>query len=169
MVNKVAFIIPTYPPHFNFAKNFLDTFRKNYLNLQADLFFIFSNESEAQEFGEYEYKIILPDELRIFEKQPVALFHHTVRVSARRQEAAYLRGCQQLLDKMGGELAALCNMDSSPVPDDEMLARLKEHGIAVPEDLEKYGYCSEVDTAVMNFHVGNLLDAYDYLSILHHG
>ena len=99
----------------------------------------------------------------------LALFHHTVRVSARRQEAAYLRGCQQLLDKMGGELAALCNMDSSPVPDDEMLARLKEHGIAVPEDLEKYGYCSEVDTAVMNFHVGNLLDAYDYLSILHHG
>ena len=111
----------------------------------------------------------LDDELRIFEKQPVALFHHTVRVSARRQEAAYLRGCQQLLDKMGGELAALCNMDSSPVPDDKMLARLKKHGIAVPEDLEKYGYCSEVDTAVMNFHVGNLLDAYDYLSILHHG
>lgn len=36
MVNKVAFIIPTYPPHFNYAKNFLDTFRKNYLNLQAD-------------------------------------------------------------------------------------------------------------------------------------
>ena len=70
---------------------------------------------------------------------------------------------------MGGELAALCNMDSSPVPDDKMLARLKKHGIAVPEDLEKYGYCSEVDTAVMNFHVGNLLDAYDYLSILHHG
>ncbi|MFQ9126682.1 MAG: FUSC family protein [Butyricicoccaceae bacterium] len=56
-----------------------------------------------------------------FEKQPVALFHHTVRVSARRQEAAYLRGCQQLLDKMGGELAALCNMDSSPVPDDKCL------------------------------------------------
>ena len=59
MVNKVAFIIPTYPPHLNYAKNFIDTFRKNYLNLQADLFFIFSNESEAQEFGEYEYKIIL--------------------------------------------------------------------------------------------------------------
>ena len=92
-----------------------------------------------------------------------------MRVSARRQEAAYLRGCQQLLDKMGGELAALCTMDSSPVPDDKMLARLKEHGVAVPEGLEKYGYCSEVDTAVMNFHVGNLLDAYDYLSILHHG
>ena len=58
----------------------------------------------------------LDDEMRIFEKQPVALLHHTVRVSARRQEAAYLRGCQQLLDKMSGELAALCNMDSSPVP-----------------------------------------------------
>ena len=43
MVNKIAFIIPTYPPHFNYAKNFLETFRKNSLNLQADLFFIFSD------------------------------------------------------------------------------------------------------------------------------
>lgn len=109
----------------------------------------------------------LDDEMRIFEKQPVALLHHTVRVSARRQEAAYLRGCQQLLDKMGGELAALCNMDSSPVPSESVLSRMKEHGIAVPENLPAYGYCSETDTTVMNFHITNLLDAYDFLSALH--
>ena len=109
----------------------------------------------------------LDDEMRIFEKQPVALLHHTVRVSARRQEAAYLRGCQQLLDKMSGELAALCNMDSSPVPSESVLSRMKEHSIAVPENLPAYGYCSETDTMVMNFHITNLLDAYDFLSALH--
>ena len=58
----------------------------------------------------------LASELRIFEKQPVALWQHAVRVAARRQEAAYLRGCEQLLAKMCGELAALCNMDSNPAP-----------------------------------------------------
>lgn len=109
----------------------------------------------------------LDDEMRIFEKQPVALLHHTVRVSARRQEAAYLRGCQQLLDKMSGELAALCNMDSSPVPSESVLSRMQEHSIAVPENLPAYGYCSETDTTVMNFHITNLLDAYDFLSALH--
>ena len=41
----------------------------------------------------------LASELRIFEKQPVALWQHAVRVAARRQEAAYLRGCEQLLAK----------------------------------------------------------------------
>ena len=78
-----------------------------------------------------------------------------------------MRGCQQLLDKMSGELAALCNMDSSPVPSESVLSRMKEHGIAVPENLPAYGYCSETDTTVMNFHIMNLLDAYDFLSALH--
>lgn len=110
----------------------------------------------------------LDDEMRIFEKQPVALLHHAVHISARRQEAAYLRGCQQLLDKMGGELAALCNMDSNPVPGESVLARMKEHGMNVPEEMPVCGYCSETDTTVMNFHITNLLDAYDFLSALHH-
>ena len=68
---------------------------------------------------------------------------------------------------MSGELAALCNMDSSPVPSESVLSRMKEHGIAVPENLPAYGYCSETDTTVMNFHITNLLDAYDFLSALH--
>ena len=38
----------------------------------------------------------LASELRIFEKQPVALWQHAVRVAARRQEAAYLKGMNLL-------------------------------------------------------------------------
>ena len=74
------------------------------------------------------YTSSFASELRIFEKQPVALWQHAVRVAARRQEAAYLRGCEQLLAKMCGELAALCNMDSNPAPGEKSIERLTAHG-----------------------------------------
>ena len=110
----------------------------------------------------------LASELRIFEKQPVALWQHAVRVAARRQEAAYLRGCEQLLAKMCGELAALCNMDSNPAPGEESIERLEAHGLTAPENLKDYCRCSPVDAQVMDFHIGNLLDAYDFLTAFHH-
>ncbi len=110
----------------------------------------------------------LASELRIFEKQPVSLRQHAVRVAARRQEAAYLRGCEQLLAKMCGELAALCNMDSNPAPGEKSMARLQSHGLTAPEDLKDYCRCSPVDAQVMDFHIGNLLDAYDFLNAFHH-
>lgn len=110
----------------------------------------------------------LASELRIFEKQPVALWQHAVRVAARRQEAAYLRGCEQLLAKMCGELAALCNMDSNPAPGKKSMERLAAHGLTAPENLKDYCRCSPVDAEVMDFHIGNLLDAYDFLTAFHH-
>ena len=110
----------------------------------------------------------LASELRIFEKQPVALWQHAVRVAARRQEAAYLRGCEQLLAKMCGELAALCNMDSNPAPGEKSIERLEAHGLTAPENLKDYCQCSPVDAQVMDFHIGNLLDAYDFLTAFHH-
>ena len=110
----------------------------------------------------------LASELRIFEKQPVALWQHAVRVAARRQEAAYLRGCEQLLAKMCGELAALCNMDSNPAPGEKSIERLTAHGLTAPENLKDYCRCSPVDAQVMDFHIGNLLDAYDFLTAFHH-
>ena len=106
--------------------------------------------------------------LRIFEKQPVALWQHAVRVAARRQEAAYLRGCEQMLAKMCGELAALCNMDSNPAPGEKSIERLTAHGLTAPENLKDYCRCSPVDAQVMDFHIGNLLDAYDFLTAFHH-
>ena len=110
----------------------------------------------------------LASELRIIEKQPVALWQHAVRVAARRQEAAYLRGCEQLLAKMCGELAALCNMDSNPAPGEKSIERLTAHGLTAPENLKDYCRCSPVDAQVMDFHIGNLLDAYDFLTAFHH-
>ena len=86
----------------------------------------------------------------------------------KRQEAAYLRGCEQLLAKMCGELAALCNMDSNPAPGEKSIERLTAHGLTAPENLKDYCRCSPVDAQVMDFHIGNLLDAYDFLTAFHH-
>ena len=81
----------------------------------------------------------------------------------RRQEAAYLRGCEQLLAKMCGESAALCNMDSNPAPGERgSIERLTAHGLTAPENLKDYCRCSPADAQVMDFHIGNLLDAYDF-------
>lgn len=59
---KVAFICPTHPPHFDFVKSMISSFLENDLDKQADLWFIFSNKNDADNFGNYEYKLILPDE-----------------------------------------------------------------------------------------------------------
>ena len=70
--------------------------------------------------------------------------------------------------KMCGELAALCNMDSNPAPGEESIERLEAHGLTAPENLKDYCRCSPMDAQVMDFHIGNLLDAYDFLTAFHH-
>lgn len=69
--NKIAFIIPIYPPHFDYGKSLLESFYKNSLENQADLFFVFTNEEEANNFGEYANKIVLDKKLRIFENKGI--------------------------------------------------------------------------------------------------
>lgn len=64
--NKIAFIIPIYPPHFTYAKNIITSFRLNNLTEQADLWFIFTNEKEQADFGNYKNSIVLPEELRSY-------------------------------------------------------------------------------------------------------
>ena len=68
---KITFLIPTYPPHFKYAKDLLTSFYKNNLDKQADLFFIFTDEKEKVEFGECYSYIILPKELRVFENKGI--------------------------------------------------------------------------------------------------
>lgn len=68
---KVAFICPTHSPHFDFAKSMISSFMENDLGIQADLWFIFSNKTEADIFGNYEYKLILPDEYFITENNGI--------------------------------------------------------------------------------------------------
>ena len=109
----------------------------------------------------------LDSELSVFEKQPPpSLSHRRAQREARRDDAAYLRGCQQLLSKMTDELSALCNMDSSPPPSPENCARLAALGLSIPENVYEAGKCEEADVTVLNFHLKNLLDAYGFLSDL---
>ena len=70
-LKKIAFVIPTYTPDYNYAKNLIKTFKKFKLDRQADLYFVFTNEIEAHSFGEYKYKIILDEKYRILENNGI--------------------------------------------------------------------------------------------------
>lgn len=103
----------------------------------------------------------LSGEMEIYEGQFVRVFRAP---NAKPAEAAYLRGCEQLAARMGQELSALCCMDVMGAPDGENLARLHALGLNIPEIQDKW--YSEQDNMVLNYHLGNLLDAYQYLSDL---
>lgn len=64
-IKKVAFVCPIYPPHFDFAKSLLFSFKENNLENQSDLWFVFTSSEEAEEFGNYDYKLVLPEENRV--------------------------------------------------------------------------------------------------------
>lgn len=110
----------------------------------------------------------LGDELTIFENQPIIhLTNRDARRAAQREEAAYLRGCEQLLVKMADELTSLCTMDASPAPAPALCERLAALGLGLPEDMEarSRGFSDE-DRAVQDFHLKNLLDAGDFFQEL---
>lgn len=69
--NNIAFIIPIYPPHFDYGNALLKSFYDKSLETQADLWFVFTNEEESNKYGAYENKIILPEELRIFDNKGI--------------------------------------------------------------------------------------------------
>jgi len=71
MSSKVAFLVPTYPPHFQFAKEFLKSFYSQKLDAQADVWFVFTNEEERIAFGGYKHSIVLSEELRVFENKGI--------------------------------------------------------------------------------------------------
>ena len=70
-MNKVAIVVPTYPPHFEYVKTLLWSYTKYKINNSSDIYCIFTNESEAEQFGEFDNKIILPGELRIFKNRGI--------------------------------------------------------------------------------------------------
>lgn len=71
MNKKIAILVPTYPPHFWRAYDLLKSFKKYGFDKQADLHFCFTNEEEADKFGSYKNKIILPEKYRIFENKGI--------------------------------------------------------------------------------------------------
>lgn len=70
-MNKVAIVVPTYPPHFEYVKTLLWSYTKYKINNSSDIYCVFTNESEAEQFGEFDNKIILPGELRIFKNRGI--------------------------------------------------------------------------------------------------
>ncbi|MGL4668681.1 MAG: hypothetical protein ACRCWR_12240, partial [Saezia sp.] len=70
-MKKIGFLVPIYPPHFHFSKKLLSSFEATGLSRQADLFFVFTDESEAEQFQTYDRKLILPEHLRIFENRGI--------------------------------------------------------------------------------------------------
>ena len=68
--NKVAFIMPIYPPHYGYAREFIESFFEFEMDAQADLIFVFTDENDAASFkkpyftGFYK-AAILPPLLRV--------------------------------------------------------------------------------------------------------
>jgi uncharacterized membrane protein YgaE (UPF0421/DUF939 family) len=101
----------------------------------------------------------LNHELDIYEKE-------RFQRKKRQADAAYLRGCQQLLTKMSEELFSICHLDSTPVATPENLQALGALGLEIPEDYHPDGKCSPEDHVVLNFHLRNMLDCHRYLTEL---
>ena len=97
----------------------------------------------------------IASELAIFEKQkPFRQGGHT-------DQMAYLRGCEQLAQSVWQELSALCTMDEIGRLSPENAAQLSVLGLTAPD-----GAAAPPRTdadIVANYHLDNLLRAYQYL------
>lgn len=65
---KICFLMPTYLPHFDRAISFLESHKKNKLDQQSDVCFVFSNKQEESDFEKLSYSksyhsIVLPSHL----------------------------------------------------------------------------------------------------------
>ena len=57
-MNKLAFLVPVYPPDFGYLKQLYNSYIHFNIYKQADLYFIFTNEEEKIHLGDYHYSII---------------------------------------------------------------------------------------------------------------
>lgn len=63
MEKKAAFIIPIYPPHYEFWRKFYQSFIDNKLDDTSDFYYVFSDKKDSELFWEFENKIVLPNDL----------------------------------------------------------------------------------------------------------
>lgn len=96
----------------------------------------------------------LDGELAIYEQQNVLL------KKQRRGDSIFLRGCEQLAERILQEFDALCMMDVPGTLSPDNLQRLAARGVELPQP-GRVG--TDVHSLVMNYHLSNLLDAYTYL------
>ena len=66
MDQRVAFLVPTHPPHFKYAKSLLETWKVHELDKQSDIWFVLTNDEDAAQFkaDERARYLVLPQHLR---------------------------------------------------------------------------------------------------------
>lgn len=69
-MNRICIVVPTYPPHYLFAKGFMDSFVKYEYEEQADLYFVFTNPAERDGFLPCN-AIVLPKKLRVMKNRGI--------------------------------------------------------------------------------------------------
>lgn len=94
-------------------------------------------------------------ELDIFRRQ------HFRRREAHDRDLCFLRGLQQLADRMVQELTALCTLDLTGIPDPDNCKKMAELGLTLP-DFSGRKSTEEIDF-VCNYHLKTALQARDYL------
>jgi hypothetical protein len=62
---RIAFMMPVYPPHYDYARNFLRSFKKHKLDKQADIWFVFSNNEDLAMFPDGENAIVIPPNIKL--------------------------------------------------------------------------------------------------------
>ena len=67
-MNKLAFLVPVYPPDFGYLKQLYNSYIHFNIYKQADLYFIFTNEEEKIHLGDYHYSIIYDTNLGVQNK-----------------------------------------------------------------------------------------------------
>ena len=70
MDKKICFIVPTFPPHYLFAKAFMDSFNEYHFDEQADLYFVLTSQPERDGFLPCN-SIVLPKKLRIMKNRGI--------------------------------------------------------------------------------------------------
>lgn len=99
----------------------------------------------------------LEEEIALYERQT---FPHR---KMRHEIGIYLRGCQQLAERMYDELSTLCQMDSPGAPDENAVRRLAEMGIEDERALRIPPGGRREEDIVLDYHLDNLLNAYQFL------
>lgn len=102
----------------------------------------------------------LEEEISLYERQtyPNKRVRHEVGI--------YLRGCQQLAERMYDEMNALCMMDSPGMPDATHIERLAKLGVEAPDAAVRAPEDRRDEDVVLGYHLDNLLNAFEYLCAL---
>lgn len=98
---------------------------------------------------------LLDEEISLYERQTFP------GKRTRKQAAVYLRGCQQLAERIYDELKTLCMMDSPGTPKAGHRERLAALGITAVSSAALRS--SPVEDAVLGYHLDNLLTAFSFL------